>query len=194
MESGVHPTRETQPEHKGEKSPHRCHIPAQDSLHIPEVREALWAQAQAQTTLARMAAWPTGSSCHRPVRCSTDPITHRGCGASPGDPSPAWMRPGGPFPAFGAEGGTARRYPTRSGARPYPVGEQPGGRRGRAHPVPAGPPARPGRRPPRRRSARSPHRSRCPRSHSPAGPERRRPGPPRRQRPQMRKRSRSRRP
>lgn len=104
MESGVHPARETQPEHKGEKSPHGWHIPAQHSPHIPEVREALWAQAQAQTTLARMAAWPTGSPRHRAVRGSTDPITHRGCGASPGDPSPAWMRPGDPSLVPGQKG------------------------------------------------------------------------------------------
>lgn len=112
MESGVHPTRETQ--YKGEKPPHGWHIPTQDSPHIPEVREALGAQAQAQTTLARMPTWPTGSPRHRPMRGRTDPITHRGCSASPGDPSPAWMRPGGPFPALGAEGGTALRYPTGS--------------------------------------------------------------------------------
>lgn len=56
MESAVHPTRETQPEHKGDKSPHGWHIRAQDSPHIPEVRESLWAQAQAHIALAGMPA------------------------------------------------------------------------------------------------------------------------------------------
>lgn len=60
MESGGHPTRETHTEHKGEKWPHGWHIPTQNSLHVPEVREGLWAQTQAQTTLARMPAWPAG--------------------------------------------------------------------------------------------------------------------------------------